>query len=62
MARSKMSYFCDSPFSFNTVISSLEVDVEEGGVAAAAVLVEVVGQNEVDKGVAAAGVADKFCT
>ena len=60
MARSKMSYFCDSPFSFNTVISSLEV--EEGGVAAATVLVEVVGQNEVDKGVAAAGVADKFCT
>ena len=60
MARSKMSYFCDSPFSFNTVISSLEV--EEGGVAAATVLVGVVGQNEVDKGVAAAGVADKFCT
>ena len=33
MARSKISYFCDSPFSFNTVISSFDDEVEVGGVA-----------------------------
>ena len=33
MARSKISYFCDSPFSFNTVISSFDDNVEVGGVA-----------------------------